>query len=232
MRSSILLFALVGCVGLAGVSPAWAQTPSPAPPTAPKTTAAAPKSDNRIPIAVLDARGTFARIGQDAITAAGLFTPVTNLSARAFGAAGGVHVYPIRSQSFAFGIGGEAILARASFEPVDATTKKPTGTVFNRRLRGISGQASLNFGHKLGWSYLTVGLGPTSFESYLAKLQPDGLRPMTLNFGGGARWFNFDHLAFTIDLRFYRTRAAVATPNTAARDNKSVMVMSAGFAIK
>ena len=55
---------------------------------------------------------------------------------------------------------------------------------------------------------------------------------MTLNFGGGARWFNFDHLAFTIDLRFYRTRAAVATPNTAARDNKSVMVMSAGFAIK
>ncbi len=195
-------------------------------------TAAAPTSDNRIPIAVLDARGTFARIGQDAITAAGLFTPVTNLSARAFGAAGGVHVYPIRSQSFAFGIGGEAILARASFEPVDATTKKPTGTVFNRRLRGISGQASLNFGHKLGWSYLTVGLGPTSFESYLAKLQPDGLRPMTLNFGGGARWFNFDHLAFTIDLRFYRTRAAVATPNTAARDNKSVMVMSAGFAIK
>lgn len=222
MRSPCILIVLM-CAVL-GASSALAQTPA-APP-------ARPVADNRIPIAVLDAHGVFARLGQDPLTAAGLYTDALAMSSKAFGLAGGVHVYPIRGQSVAFGIGGEAILARNSFEPVNPTTLKPGGTVFNRRLRGISGQASLNFGHTLGWSYLTVGYGPMSFESHLAKLEPDGLRNGTLNFGGGARWFNFDHLAFTVDLRFYRTQAALATPNTAARDNKTVTVMSAGFAIK
>ena len=209
-------------------------------------TPAAPKPARRIPVAVLDARGTFARLGQDVLTAAGLSTPVTTLPAKGFGLAGGAHIYPLRGRSVAFGVGGEAVLARRSNAVKDATTNKPTGPVFNRRLRGISGQASLNFGHTMGWSYLTVGLGPMSFESYKTLTSTtatstttststpilDGLRPMTLNFGGGARWFNFDHLAFTVDVRFYRTRAALATPNTAVRGNKTVLVMSAGFAMK
>ncbi len=104
----------------------------------------------------------------------------------------------------------------------------------------MSGQVSLNFGHKLGWSYLTVGAGPLAFESYkevsatapTAATMPDGLRARTVNFGGGARWFNVAHLAFTVDLRFYLTPAALATPNTAPRDKHKVFVMSAGIAIK
>jgi hypothetical protein len=90
----------------------------------------------------------------------------------------------------------------------------------------------MNFGHKLGWSYLTLGYGPTTFESYLTALTPDGLSAATLNYGAGARWFNFDHMAFTVDMRFYATNPALATLNTAARSRQKVFVMSAGISIK
>jgi hypothetical protein len=216
-------------LGLIAASPARAQT-SPARPARP----ARPAIDNRIPIAAVDARGVFSFLGKDPITATGLFLAPENLPSKAFGLEGGAHIYPVRGRAWALGVGAEAIVVRNSFEPIDPTTKKPTGDVFKRRLRGVSGQLSVNFGHKAGWSYLTAGLGPMSFESYLEKttLVPDGLRTTTLNFGGGARWFNFDHLAFTVDMRFYRTKAALATLNTAARSSHSVLVMSAGMSIK
>lgn len=215
---------LIGLVVAAlGVAPALAQTPA---------ASQRPAPDNRLPIAVVDGRGVFARLGQDVLTAAGLPTTALQLSSKAFGFAGGAHVYPWRGRSMAFGVGGEAILARNSFEPIDATTLKPGGTVFKRRLRSASAQLSMNFGHAAGWSYLTAGYGPLSFESYLSTRTPDGLRDATLNYGGGARWFNFDHLAFTLDLRFYATRPTLATPATAARARHRVFVMSAGIAIK
>ncbi len=217
---------MAALLGLIAASPARAQT-SPARP-------ATPAIDNRIPLAALDLRGVFAFLGKDPITATGLFLAAENLPSKAFGLSGGAHVYPVRGRAWALGLGAEAIVVRNSLEPIDLTTKKPTGDVFKRRLRGVSGQLSLNFGHKAGWSYLTAGLGPMSFESYLEKTTviPDGLRTTTLNFGGGARWFNFDHLAFTIDMRFYRTKAAIATLHTAPRDSHSVVVLSAGMSIK
>lgn len=207
---------LVICASLV-TAPALAQTP---------------KKDTRIPIFVVDARGVFGRIGQDETTAKGLSTTAVNLPATALGGAGGAHLYLWRGKSMALGVGGEAILARGSHALPDAVTLKPSTTVINRRLRGASGQLSLNFGHRAGWSYLTAGLGPTSFESYLAGTTPDGLRPTSLNFGGGARWFNWEHLAFTADLRFYSTKPALATPNTAARLRKNLLVFSAGISIK
>ena len=215
---------MLAFVALCVAAPALAQAPPQAP--------ARPAPDNRIPIAVIDARGVFARLGQDPVTAAGLYTSALAMSSKAFGLAGGATVYPWRGKSMAFGVGAEGILARNSFEPIDTATNKPGGTVYNRRLSSASAQLSMNFGHKLGWSYVTLGYGPTSFQSYLAKLTPDGLRDATLNYGGGARWFNLDHLAFTVDLRFYATNPAPASPNTAARSRHKVFVMSAGISIK
>lgn len=209
---------------MAFTAPVLAQTPAP-------VAARAPKKDTRIPLFVVDARGVFARIGQDATTATGLSTTVLELPATGLGAAGGAHVYLWRGRSMAFGIGGEAMVARARRELTDSTGK-PSGPVINRRLRALSGQLSLNFGRRTGWSYLTAGLGPTSFESYLGSATPDGLRPTSLNFGGGARWFNWEHLAFTADMRFYTTKPALATPNTATRLRKNLVVFSGGIAIK
>ncbi len=190
------------------------------------------KKDTRIPIVVVDARGVFGRIGQDLATAKGLSTTAVNLPATALGAAGGAHLYLWRGKSMALGIGAEAILTRGKHALLDAVTLKPSTTVIHRRLRGASGQLSLNFGRRAGWSYVTAGLGPTSFESYLAGATPDGLRPTSLNVGGGARWFNWAHLAFTADLRFYTTKPALATPNTAPRLRKNLLVFSAGISIK
>jgi hypothetical protein len=206
-------------------APVMAQTTQPAP------LAAHPKKDLRLPIAVIDARGVFARLGQDPTTATGLSTTALDLPASGLGIAGGAHVYLWRGQSMAFGVGGEGMLAHAKHDLLDSTGKA-TGTTIDRRIRSASVNLSLNFGHRDGWSYLTVGIGPTSFESYLAGTVPDGLRESSLNYGGGARWFNWKHLAFTADMRFYQTKPALPTPNTAARVRHNVVVFSGGVAIK
>lgn len=206
---------------VAGASAVSAQTP----------TSTLKPADNRIPLFAIDARGTFAMLGQDPLTATGLSTTAATLPSKGLGGVAGAHVYILRRQTFALGIGGEAMLSRAKRELTDIEGK-PSGTVIQRRLRALSTQVSLNFGHRNGWSYLTAGFGPTSFESYLEGATPDGLRPASLNFGGGARWFNTEHLAFTADMRFYATKPALATPNTAARSRRNVIVLSAGVSIK
>jgi len=232
MRSSGIFSAaaIAACLLTPIAAPAIAQTSTPTPVAAPAPGRTPP--DNRIPIAAFDLRATYASLGEDTLTAANLFISPLIMKSKAFGLAAGAHVYPVRGQSFALGLGGEAILARNSFEPINATTLKPGGTVYDRRLRGISGQVSLNFGHKMGWSYLTGGIGPMTFESNLATLTPDGVSDMTINYGGGARWFNYDHLAFTVDIRFYGTTPSPATLNTAGRLRHNVFVMSAGISFK
>jgi hypothetical protein len=222
MRLTRLAIAVFAGMLIHTAAPALAQTPA---------QPVRAKRDARIPIFAADARGVFARIGQDATTAAGLSTSAFNLPATALGAAGGAHVYLWRGQKMAFGVGGEAMFARAQRTLLDSQGKKTT-TVIDRRLQSLSGQLSLNFGHRDGWSYLTAGLGPTTFESYLDGTTPDGLSPTSLNFGGGARWFNWEHLAFTADLRFYATKPANATPNTAAHVRKNLVVFSGGVSIK
>lgn len=227
MRLTRLTLAIVAALVLAA-APASAQSPAPAQ-TSPAATPQ--KKDSRIPLFVVDARGAFARLGQDATTATGLGATALELPASGIGAAAGAHAYVWRGQTMALGFGGEAIFARASRELL-GTDGKATGKSINRRLRALSGNLSLNFGRRAGWSYLTAGIGPTSFESYYAGTTPDGLRPASLNFGGGARWFNWEHLAFTADLRFYQTKPALATPNTAPRVRKNLIVFSGGIAIK
>jgi hypothetical protein len=225
-------------------SPLRAQTPpvpaqTPAPP--PAQTPAPPRADNRIPVAALDARVVYTALGQDAITAASLqLSSAALLKSKTFGLMGGVHVYPIRGKHVALGLGGDAVLIPGNSQPEDPIKKEPVGPEIKRRVRGFSGQVSLNFGKRQGWSYITGGLGPTSFESYLGIVKgsaqvekvPDGLRPMTLNAGGGARWFNFQHLAFSLDFRMYFTKEALATSVTAARGPKRLILLSGGISIK
>jgi len=209
--------------------PASAQTG-----TAVATPIAAPPRvtrDARIPIFAIDLRGVFGRLGQDTTTATGLSTTEFNLPATGLGAAGGAQVYLWRGQSMAFGVGGEAMFARAHRALLDSSGK-PSGTAIDRRLESASAQLHLNFGRREGWSYVTAGYGPTAFESYLAGNVPDGLRERSLNFGGGARWFNWEHVAFTADLRFYGTAPANATANTAPRVRKNLVVFSGGISIK
>src|SRR5438552_2030354 len=112
---------------------------------------------------VFDARVAVATLKQSETTAASLSTltsidvTTNDLPGRGLGISGGLHVYPIRTATFAFGIGGELLLVSASRQNKDAMDL-PIGPAVKRRLQSLSGQISLNFGHREGWSYLTAGM--------------------------------------------------------------------------
>ena len=53
-----------------------------------------------------------------------------------------------------------------------------------------------------------------------------------LNYGGGARFFNTPHLAFTFDIRFYAISPRESTPTMPGYPRAKFMVLSAGVAFK
>jgi hypothetical protein len=216
----IVVTAIVVCL-LA--SPAFAQLP------------------RKLPIAAFDIRGFYSKLGQDPITASDLEVTAADLPARGLGGVAGIHLYPLRFERMAIGIDAEGLLARGHSEigsQDDEETLDNGSSVLtqpvDQRLRGLSVGISLNFGHADGWSYLTAGLGPTTFITYTGGTRPAEAPPVstTLNFGGGARWFMKSHMAFCFDIRFYQTRPEVLTPSYPRRQRNKLLVMSAGVAFK
>jgi len=215
MRRSFVTALLLGS-SLALAAPALAQrTPQPIAPFA------------------IDLRGFSVGLGQDLQTADDLAVEPTDLPARALGGVGGVNVYLLRRGKFALGIGGELLIARGRKTQVDEEDE-PTGLVVEQRLFSVAPAVSLNFGSRNGWSYVSAGMGPMRFETFKGELPPAEAAPsdVTLNFGGGARWFAATHLAFCFDVRFYRTGAAEATPLYPGRNPNRLIVLSAGISIK
>jgi hypothetical protein len=215
MRSTIFAAAAAACV--AATSPAFAQQ---APP--PQT----------LPIFIVDARGAFASLGADETTAEALGITVERLPRRALALSGGAHVYPFRRPGFAIGVGAEVILSRATTQGGTDINGVVTPRV-DRRLTGVAGVLSLNFGGRDGWSYLSGGAGPLRFES-TSSLIPSGTAPATttLNAGGGARWFVRSHLAAGFDVRVYLTRPAPSLADSAGRDRARLLVVSIGVSLR
>jgi hypothetical protein len=180
---------------------------------------------------VVDVRGAFPLLGQSEQTAASLGVNPSQLPGRGLGVSAGVHVYPIRRRGWALGIGGEWLYSRARLDimPVDETA---AGRTIARRFESLSGQVSLNFGHRDGWSYLSGGIGPLTFDTWDETNSPDGVRAMTINYGGGGRWFTRPRLAFTFDVRFYATRPSEPTTVVGARGKQTVMVISVGVSVR
>ncbi len=212
MRAKVLILTLA----VAAVpAPAWAQQPQP------------------IPRAVVDVRGFYSGLGRDPVTASDLEIDPTALPSRALGGVVGVHVYPIRGSHIALGLGAEIVAARASAQQKDADGQ-PIGMAVHQLLRGITPGFSLNFGHRLGWSYLSAAMGPLALESYLGDTAPTEpvRRTNTISLGAGARWFSTNHLAFCFDLHFYLTRPANNAPPYPGRQRSRLTVLSAGVAFK
>ena len=217
------------------VSPAAAQVPppvpTPAPAQTPTPTPVPPLRVSPLPWFVFDVRGGFASLGSDTTTAADLGVLAADMPSRAKTIFVGAHVYLFRKGGFKLGLGAEAVRGASSNQRLDATGEG-TGPIIRRRLEGASGQLSLNFGKGKGWSYITVGGGPMRFDSYLDDGKPTRAGTTTLNYGGGARWFTRGHLAFSLDLRLYLTRPAIATFDAPARVRKRVTLLSAGISLK
>lgn len=183
---------------------------------------------------VIDLRGFYSGLGQDLTTAANLGVPAINLPKRGLGGVLGLHVYPLRKKTFALGLGGEFLLARGRAQEKDATTGDPVGLPIEQRVVSLSPQISLNFGHRGGWSYLTAGMGPLSFETFQGTIAPADAPPKknTINMGGGARWFAASHVAFMFDVRYYLTRPEEVIGPFPGRARNRLRILSAGIAIR
>jgi hypothetical protein len=183
---------------------------------------------------VADARVALPRFPDDAATAAALGVTAENLPSRGLGLSTGVHFYPFRLGKVAVGFGGEWIISAGSktLDPEEAAGEPgpPVRTGFS----ALSPQISLNFGGRDGWSYVSGGIGWAGFTTELetTPVSDASGRARAVNYGGGARWFAKEHLAFTFDLRFYRIDPQDAAPGRPAYDGRRMMVFSAGISLR
>jgi len=185
------------------------------------------------PVAV-DARVALPRFKENADVASALGVSTTNMPGRGLGLAGGVHWYPVRMGRVTLGLGGEILFSGASntLEAEDDTGVD--GPTVQTHFSTVSPQVSLNFGTGKGWSYLSGGLGWGSFTTEREDdpvAEADG-SIRVLNYGGGARWFAKDHLAFTFDLRFYAINGQEAGTARPAYPKVTLMIISAGVSFK
>ena len=153
----------------------------------------------------------------------------------------GAHVYVLRRRSIAVGVGATWITARGTSAPpdVDGSTPPttPTRPEVSTRLSSLAPQLSLNFGHSLGYSYVSAGLGRTRIESE-ATLTGTTFTPRdsdwvkTLNYGGGARWFLNDRVGVGFDVRWHKLSLVAATPTSPGAPRASLLVAGVGVVVK
>ena len=164
----------------------------------------------------------------------------TVVPSRGFGFEAGGHFYALRVRAFALGLGATWLVARGSTSaPEPAGT--PPGPVsipgMSTRVTAFAPQVSLNFGHSLGWSYVSAGLGRSKAQSD-ATLTGATFIPQnspwvkTLNYGGGARWFLNDHLGIGFDVRWHKTSLVPASATHRGAPRASLIVAGAGLVLK
>lgn len=191
----------------------------------------APVTVEPMPWVVADVRVGWPGIGNDELTADAIGRPATDLPGRALTAGAGLHVYPLRRNSWKLGVGAELLRGRGRYQQKDADGE-PVGAEINRTLQSVSWQVSLNLGRGQGWSYVTAGTGLFKFETFLDEGPGDDEGATTINFGGGARWFKWRHAGFTADMRFYLTKASEGTTLVAPRSAQRIVVLSVGLSVK
>lgn len=214
MRASV--FACASLIALLAANRALAQDPPP-----------------RIGPFVVDLHATVPRFPQDLQLAQSRDMQLAELPGNGLGVLVGVHVYPLRWRAVTFGLGGEFATGRARQTPAVAQTILRPAT---ERLTTITPQVSFNFGTGNGWSYISGGLGrstwaviPQGQEGFAA----DSEQLKTISYGGGARWFMKTHLAFSFDARFYAINPG--TPFVAGvlgSPRTTLIVIGAGVSVR
>jgi hypothetical protein len=154
------------------------------------------------------------------------------------GAGLGVHVsanvYVLTWKAITFGLGGDAAFARGhqSAQPISTTD---FGRAVTERFTHVAPVLSFNFGTGKGWSYLSGGIGRSTWF-----IVPEGSEPLpadrerleTINYGGGARWFLNDHLAFSVDARFYAIYPGTPDGPRPGSPRTTLMIVGAGISLK
>jgi hypothetical protein len=183
---------------------------------------------------VADARVAFPKFSDNPAIAQGIGVTVENLPGRAFGLVGGAHLYPLRLGKVTIGLGAEVMAARRGRTLDTGTEDEPAETTVNTRFSALSPQISFNFGSRDGWSYISGGIGWSTFtaERVDAPLPDPESRSKTINYGGGARWFAKKRLALSMDLRFYAVNPQEPTSTRPGVSRMTLMAFSVGAAVR
>jgi hypothetical protein len=184
---------------------------------------------------VIDLHGTFPRFPDDQLVADSRGMKLAELPGTGLGVQVGIHVYPIRWKAITIGLGGEYASGRARQTPSEGTTLRSA----EERFTSLAPQLSLNFGNGHGWSYISGGLGnstwaivPEGQDGY----PPDSETLKTVNYGFGARWFARSHVAFSLDVRFYAINPGLAgqigTTVLPQSPRTTLLILGAGVSVK
>jgi opacity protein-like surface antigen len=183
---------------------------------------------------VIDARGAFSSVGRSEALAAPRGLTVGELPKSVLGFDIGAHVYPVRRR-VTLGIGATLLMVggtQTPGTPEEGAVDAPI-TPGEFRVRGIVPQVSMNFGSSRGWSYLGGGLGLSQLKAGRAESDLTySPQLLTLNLGGGARWFVSEHVAFTIDGRYYRIASKPLEADYIGNPVVTMFVVSAGVSFK
>lgn len=182
---------------------------------------------------VIDARGAFSTVGRSEDLALPRGLQASELPRRVLGFDVGAHVYPVRGR-VTLGLGASLVRLSGTQTP-DAADADPNAPVTSGTftLTGVAPQLSLNFGSSRGWSYLGAGMGLSRLTAGRAEgTLESSPQLLTLNMGGGARWFISEHAAFGFDLRFYRVGAKELSSGYIGNPTVSMFVVSAGLSFK
>jgi hypothetical protein len=160
---------------------------------------------------------------------------LAELPGRGFGGQVGVHFYLLRWRALTVGVGGEAIVARATSSPSPSADPSLSLVAVEERLVSASPQLSFNFGTGHGWSYLSGGVGQSvwSLHEVGQPLTSSDVEPLeTVNYGGGARWFIKNHLAFSLDVHVYEIQKGTPVPPLAGSPRTKLLIVGAGISLK
>ena len=183
---------------------------------------------------IIDARGAFSSVGRSEELSIPRGLQPGELPKTVLGLDVGAHVYPVRGK-VTLGVGASLLMIGGTQNPgaaEDGATEVPV-TPGEFRVRGIVPQLSLNFGSSRGWSYLGAGLGFSQLKAGRAESElAYSPNLLTINLGGGARWFVSEHVAFTFDGRYYRLASKELEADYVGNPTVSMFVLSAGLSFK
>jgi hypothetical protein len=182
---------------------------------------------------VVDVRATVPKFKQqDAQLAGSRGLDPGELPGVGIGVDAGAHVYFLTWKAVTIGAGAQLTLARSHTTP--PATLNATRSV-TERFMVIAPQLSLNFGSGDGWSYVSGGVGPSTWSIVPEGAVPgpaDQERLKTVNYGGGARWFTKRRLAFTFDVRFYAIDPGTPQRGRAGSPRTTMLIVGAGISVK
>jgi outer membrane protein with beta-barrel domain len=181
---------------------------------------------------VVDLHGTVPLFPEDLQLAQSRGMSLAELPGSGLGIQVGVHVYVFKWRAVTFGVGGEYASSRAKQTPLEGVTDVRAAT---ETFESLSPQLSFNFGTGHGWSYISGGIGLSTWY-----LVPEGQEPFpsdseklrTINYGGGARWFAKSHLAFSFDVRLYAIDPGTPYFGYPGSPRTTLLIIGAGVSVK